>query len=222
MKTLQRSLYALLLLSLIAFPNFRTSAQQKRALPADLNENSSLSEILQWLDKTSFGNARITLKDALDDGRNYIPPYGEYYEPAKHTFVFTQGFKLSNIEGCIIALTNDDARTISKSMELEESKNQMVAQLNLELHRMSPTRGRSTYRYTKNPEKARVLGAWRTEYRYHGYFSRTCLGLHLHSSDAKEPERWKGYNLAITFDSREMSEQFDAAFQQAIRLCKSK
>jgi len=29
-------------------------------------------------------------------------------------------------------------------------------------------------------------------------------------------------NIAFTFDTKQMSEQFDAAFRQAIRLCRAK
>lgn len=218
--TIQRSLCALLLFSLMGFANFRAVAQQRRPLPAELNENSSLSEIVQWLDRTSFGNARIGLKDTWDDV-TYRPPW-DHSEPAKHTFVFAPGFKLTNLEGCTIALKNDDPKTISKSMKLGEWKNRQVAQLNLELHRMSPTKGRSTYRYTKDPEKSRMLGAWRTEFKHKGWSYKSFLGVYLYSADSKKlEERWIGHNLAFTFDSKEMSEQFDAAFRQAIRLCKA-
>lgn len=212
-------LYALILVSFIGFSTFRTSAQQRHPLPDHLNEHSTLVEIVQWLDKTSFGNARIGLKDTWYDD-DYIPPLSDY-RPALHTFVFAPGFKVTNIEGCTIALKSDDARIISKSMKVEEPKGR-VAHLNIELHRMSPSKGRSTYRHTKDPEKSHVLGAWRTEYKYKGISSKTFLGLHLYSSDSKTPANWIGYHLAFTFDSKEMSKDFDAAFRQAIRLCRTK
>lgn len=132
-------------------------------------------------------------------GRFHVQTTWVDYAPAEHTFVFTQGFKLANIEGCTIALKNGDARTVSKSMNLEESKNRMVAHLNIELHRMSPTKGRSTYRYTKDLEKTRVLGPWRTEFKHKGFSYKSFLGLYLYSGDSKRPERWIGYNLAFTF-----------------------
>ncbi|HEV8431090.1 MAG TPA: hypothetical protein VGQ41_24515 [Pyrinomonadaceae bacterium] len=78
------------------------------------------------------------------------------------------------------------------------------------------------HRYTKDPEKVRLLGAWRTEFKYNGWFSRTMVGLTLSSAEWKEPQRWEGMNLAFSFDTKEMSEKFDAAFRQAIRLCRSK
>ena len=217
MTALQR---LLLLLSLIALANFQTSAQVKRNLPEGLNENSSLSEIVQWLDRSSFGNARIVLNDTWDDLTYRSPLVDD--EPAKNSFVFAQGFKVTNLEGCTIALGNNDPKTVLKSMELE-SRDRQVAQLNLEPHRMSPSKGRSTYRFTKDPEKSRVLGPWRTEFKHKGWSYKSFLGLYLYSADTRKLEaRWIGYNLAFTFDNKEMSENFDAAFRQAIRLCRSK
>jgi hypothetical protein len=91
----------------------------------------------------------------------------------------------------------------------------------VQLNRMSPNKG-GIHRYTKDPEKARLFGAWRTDFTYNGWFARTMVGLNLSSTEWKEPQRWNGMNLAFTFDTKEMGEQFDAAFRQAIRLCKSK
>lgn len=220
MTKLRRSLSALLMVSSIGLSNIRTLAQDEALMPAELNQRSSLSEIVNWLNRTSFGNARVVLKDSWDTG-TYRPPWGDD-EPAKHTFVFTQGFKLTNIDGCTLALRNDDVRIVPTSLKMEDSKDHLVAELNLPLNRLSPTKGRRTYRFTKDPEKVRLLGAWRTEFKYKGLFSRTIVGLTLHSADSKEPGRWEGQNLAFTFDSKEMSEKFDAAFRQAIRLCRSK
>ena len=65
-----------------------------------------------------------------------------------------------------------------------------------------------------------LLGAWRTEFGYKGWSSNTIVGLTLTSPEWKEPQRWEGMNLAFTFETEEMSRNFDAAFRQAIRLCK--
>jgi len=86
---------------------------------------------------------------------------------------------------------------------------------------MSPNKGHA-HRYTTDQQKVRLLGAWRTDFTYNGSFSRTIVGLTLSSPDWKEPQRWEGMNLAFTFDTKEMSENFDAAFRQAIRLCRKR
>jgi hypothetical protein len=172
------------------------------------------------LDKTIFANARVQLKDSWDSG-TYRPPWDQG-EPAKGTWVLTQGFKLTNIDGCTLALRNDDVRTLSKSMEIEAPDKHFAAELYVPLNRLSPSKGKSTYRFTTDPDKVRLLGAWQTEFRYKGLFSRTIVGLAFFSTGSKEPSRWESENLAFTFESKEMSEKFDAAFRRAIKLCQGK
>jgi hypothetical protein len=130
----------------------------------------------------------------------------------------TQGFRVTNIDGCNLMLRNDDVRTVVKS-KVEEIKYRVVADVWVQLNRMSPNKGKHTHRYTNDPEKVRLLGAWRTDFGYRGWSSNTIVGLTLSSSQWKEPQRWQGMNVAFTFDTKEMAEKFDTAFRQAIRLC---
>ena len=226
MTTLQRSLHALFLIGSIGFFNSRTLAQDKALLPPELNQNSSLSEIVTWLDKTSFAKARVRMKDSRRTDI-YQPPWVEDDTP-KETLIFTQGFRLTRVEGCTLVLRNDDARIIPKSLKMEDSKNHFAAQLYVPLYRLGATKGRAPYLSTKNLEKARLLGTWRTEFKYEGLFSRKIVEMDLFSAGSKSADwraatsRWDGENLAFTFDSKEMSEKFDAAFRQAIKLCQRK
>jgi hypothetical protein len=87
---------------------------------------------------------------------------------------------------------------------------------------MSSDKGKHTHRYTRDQDTVRLLGAWRTEFKYKGWFSRTMVALYLSSPEWKERQRWEGMNLAFTFDTKEIGEKFDAAFRQAIRLCRRK
>jgi hypothetical protein len=219
MTTAQRLLYAFFIVSVVPFSSFRTFAQNKPRLPRDLKQDSSVAEILTWLDQTTFRNARVVLKDS-SDAFTYRPPWDDS-EPAKHTFIFTEGFRATNIDGCNLLLRNDDARMVTKS-EVEDSKHPLVAEVWVQLNRMSSNEGRRTHRYTTDPEKVRLLGAWRTEFKYKGLFSHTIVGLTLRSAEWKEPQRWNGWDLAFTLDTQEMGEKFDAAFRQAIKLCNSK
>ena len=155
-----------------------------------------------------------------DDSSAYRPPWDET-APAKYSFMFTPGFRVTNIDGCNLMLRHDDAKRISKS-KVEDYTSRVVADVWVQLNRMSPNKGRTTYRYTRNPEKARLLGAWRSDYGYRGWSSNTIVGLTLSSAEWTEPQRWEGMNLAFIFDTKQMSEQFDAAFRRAIKLCNSK
>lgn len=197
--------------------SFTALGQKKTSLPGNLNQNSSVSEIVTWLDQTSFRNANVVLKDSWDDTHSTqddIPP-------AKNTFIFTRGFRVTNIDSCNLLLRNDDARTITKA-KVDDSSPHLIAEVWVQLNRMSPNKGRHTHRYTSDREKISLTGAWRTEFSYYGWFSRTIVGLKLNSPDWKEPQRWEGMNVAFTFDTKEMGEQFDAAFRQAIKLCRAK
>jgi len=209
--------HACLIVSATGFLSTRTTGQQNAALPAELNQNSSVADIITHLDWSFFRNARVLLKET-HDAFTYRPPWDDT-EPAKSTFLFNAGFRVTNIDGCNVMLRNDDAKRFDKSSFAEKA---VIADLWLQLHRLSPTKGRSPYRYTKDPQKARLLGVWRTNYQYRGTFSRTIIGLTLYSPEWKEPQRWEGPSLAFIFDDKETSQQFDAAFRRAITLCKQK
>jgi hypothetical protein len=193
--------------------------QKKTSLPGNLNQNSTVSEIVTWLDQTTFRNVNVVLKDSWDD-TDHSPPWDDT-TAAKNTFIFTRGFRVTSIDGCNLMLRHDDARTISKG-KVNDFSQHVVAEVWVQLNRMSSDKGRHTHRYTSDPEKIKLTGAWRSEFRYYGWFSRTIVGLHLNSPDWKEPQRWEGMNVAFTFDTKQMGEQFDVAFRRAIKLCRAK
>lgn len=220
MKPAQRLLYACCIVAVVVAACFSASAQNKPRLPGDLNQKSSAAEILTSLDhQKTFLSVGIVLKDSWDDF-TYRPPWDDS-KPAQNTFNFIPGFRVTNIDGCNLMLRHDDAKEVSRS-KLEASPHRVVAEVWVQLNRMSPSKGKHAHRYTKDPEQVRLLGAWRTEFKYRGWFSRTIVGLTLHSAEWKEPQRWEGVNVAFTFATKEMGEKFDAAVRQAIRLCKSK
>ena len=220
MKTVQSLLYACCIVAVLVAASLSALAQNKPVLPGDLNQKSSAAEILTWLDhQNSFRNMGIVLKDSWDDS-TYRPPWDDS-KPASNTFNFIPGFRVTNVDGCNLLLRHDDARTVSKS-KLDDSPHRVAAEVWVQLNRMSPSKGKHTHRYTRDPEKVRLLGAWRTEFKYRGWSSRTIVGLTLRSPEWKEPQRWEGLNVAFTFESKEMGEKLDAAFRQAIALCKSK
>ena len=207
------------MLAAVVLSSGGASAQRKPVLPAGLKQDSSVAEIIAWLDQTTFRHARVVLKNSWDDF-TYRPPLDDT-PAASQTFIFTPGFRVTNIDGCNLLLRNDQARTITKS-KVDDSAHPLVAEVWVQLNRMSADRGRHTYRLTKDPEKVRLLGAWRTNFKYSGWSSRTIVGLKLNSPDWKEQQKWEGMDVAFTFETEEMSRNFDTVFRQAIRLCKSK
>ena len=83
---MKNCLHALFILSVIAFLSFETFGQSTPRLPGNLNQNSTVSEILTWLDQTTFRNVRVMLKKSWD-ADEYIPPLSDY-EPAKKDLQF--------------------------------------------------------------------------------------------------------------------------------------
>ena len=64
--TAQKLPYTFCIVALLFAACFAVVAQKKHSLPADLNQNSSVAEIMKWLEP-SFGKAHIVLKDSWDD-----------------------------------------------------------------------------------------------------------------------------------------------------------
>lgn len=212
-------MYAFFIVCVVLLSSFRAFAQRKPPLPGNLKQDSSVAEILSWLDQSSFRNAGIILKNSWDPD-TAIPPW-VHGRRSTHTLVFARGFRVTNIDGCNLILRNDNAKIIIDS-KLADSTHPLITDVWVQLNRMSPNKGPRTHRYTNDRQTVSLPGPWRTEFKYRGFFSRTMVGLTLHSAEWKEPKHWEGRNLAFTFDTREMSENFDAAFRQAIKLCQSK
>jgi hypothetical protein len=113
LNSMKTCLYPLFILSVITFSSFESFGQSKPRLPGNLNQNSTVTEILTWLDQTTFRNVRVVLKDSWD-ADEYIPPMIDY-EPAKKTFNFTQGFRATTIDGCnLVCGTTMPASSLSR------------------------------------------------------------------------------------------------------------
>ena len=227
MKTFRPQLHVLFLAVSICFYSSDTFAQNKVGLPPELNQRSSLREVLEWLDKTSFVHARVGLNDGGSQGGSYEGG-GSWDGMVSEKRVFSQGFKFANLDGCTVTLRNDDVKLLhydSKAPEtmIDKTRTQHVAELYIPLYRLSDTKGKAPYRHTRNPEKARLLGTWRAEFKHRGFFSRHDVGMAIFGVGQRERKGYRdGDTLTFSFDSKEMSEKFDAVFRQAVKLCKKK
>jgi hypothetical protein len=224
-------LHVLFLIVIINFSNSETAAQGKAQLPPELTQNSSPAEILAWLDQTSFANARVGLNQGGSKTRYYsgvVVSHG--VSPAKA--VFSKGFRLARLDGCHLTLRNEAVSVVDFSGPrysgdvktlLENRKGNTAGQLFMWLERVSYTKGKAPYRLTKNPEKAKLLGTWRTKFTYRGFFARDVFSMSF-SDPEQGPMRevMDTTTLTFTFDDRDAAERFNAAFRQAIKLCQSK
>jgi hypothetical protein len=244
MKTFKSVLCALFLILLTGLSASETVAQ-KRGLPPELNQNSSLQEILDYLDKTIFAHARIGFKySGPEDYTDSSDPMGSMTirtSRLSEEFVLSQGFRLASVDGCKFTLKNDDvqiaywstrsynldlmsfAKFVNKREKGEPPLTPKSAVVFIPLDKMSYRKGKGPYRLTKNPEEASQIGTWRTKFQYKGFFVRTIFGMELYAAEpAQVVERTEAETLTFTFDDKEMSEKFNAAFRQAIRICTAK
>ena len=221
MRILKLLVYVFLWSGSISFLTVATPGQDKVRLPPDLSQSSSLSEILDQLGKNYFGPAVIGLSAG--------------YESAN----FSRGFKLTSTDGCYVTLRNDDVKILNyatrafpeeyQSLEFFRRKADKLmsypAELYLRLSRMNPEKGKRSHLHNKDPERAKVLGSWQTEFKVKSGRSRPQDDLLLVIFDSVpgdgRDEMFAG-SITFTFDDRETSEQFDAAFRQAIKLCTTK
>src|SRR5215208_5289102 len=168
MKTPQRWFDALLVVVSIALLSPGIFAQDRTRWPSDLNQSASVLEIMQWLDKTSFPHARVGVRTGSVPGDSDSLNLGPQQDARPPDSLFyAQGFKLISVDGCAFTLRNDDTRVIahSKLTADDPSQSRYSVDLYVPLYRLSYKKGRAPYRHTKDPEKSRLLGTWRTTFK---------------------------------------------------------
>jgi hypothetical protein len=231
MRTFRPMLHVLFLIVIINFSNSEIGAQGKARLPPELTQNSSPAEIVAWLDQTSFANARVGLNDPGSRSRYQFGVEIQHSKPSAKAVV-SKGFRLARLDGCHLTLRNEAVSVVDFSGPrhsgdvktlLENRKGNTAGQLFMWLERVSYTKGKAPYRHTKNIEKARLLGSWRTKFTYRGFFARDVFSMSF-SDPEQGPMRevMSTDTLTFTFDDRDAAEGFNAAFRQAIKLCQSK
>lgn len=92
------------------------------------------------------------------------------------------------------------------------------AELYIPLNQLSVKKGKGPYRHTVNPDKAQLLGTWRTEFKSNRSQEDVVLALFARGQTEKLGV-WTVETLTFTFDSKKTSEKFTKAFRQAIEIC---
>ena len=218
---------------------------QKTAFPAGLTEKSSLEEILDWLDKTSFSQARIGLEANFNEPQidEVITTSTRYDEQA----FFSKGFHLVKIDGCKLVLRNDNTELIrfgtkypnpaegslAGFRKIQSNQPQFTGEFSIPLQTLKANK--APFRHTKKSEKADLLGVWRTEFKRKwksDFFlipSKDKLKSLLENQMKIEiigvgqngrNDSMNGDEITFTFDDKQMSENFYVAFSRAITLCK--
>jgi hypothetical protein len=230
MKTLKFVLYLSLLL--VAAGATRAEAlAQRNELPPGLDENSTVRDILEYLNKKGFPEAHIGLEIGLPLGEAMWDSETASYQHPYLKVVFSPGFKLlSSPDDCHIWLRNENVK-LRDADDKEASeiglKDLMgkappyAAEFSVWLETASHDKGKGPFRYTGNPKKLQALGVWQTRFQSRGRFTRGIFGMKL--PGAKRGYIGEGFETAssvtFTFDDRMASEWFNAAFRRLIKLC---
>ena len=243
------SLFRVLFLIALSVPLAAVTFAQDNSLPPELTENSSLEEVLAWLNKTSFAKARIGLHSngQVLDANSILNAHTTYSEWA----VFSQGFKLSQSDGCHLVLRNDAIELIEFSTKYPDprkgsfanfrktvnNQTRYAGNLLISLELLSDKKAKAPYRLNEAKEKADLLGTWQTKFIGKGLrVNKTELKGRIpsetftlikdivmeitSSGENGSSESMDADDLTFTFDDKELSEKFYGAFRQAIKLCK--
>jgi hypothetical protein len=86
--------------------------------------------------------------------------------PALSLF-YSQGFRVVQGDTCGVTLRNENTRLIAHSKLVQDPPpaQRYTAELYIPLNRLSVSKGKRPYRHTANPDKAQLLGMWRTEFK---------------------------------------------------------
>ena len=136
--------------------------------------------------------------------------------------MFSPGFRLvSGADDCKIVLRNEDVTVYDAGGKevrpislrgLTESQPPYAAEFSTWLETASHDRGKTPFLHTRNPERAKLLGAWRTEFKSRGFFGRSIFGVKI---PALKPGLIGGSQfetndtVKFMFDDRQAAERFD-------------
>ena len=188
-------------------------------LGQDSTGQPNISEVMNALDQNGMGQARVGIRTLRQSREEISGVLLQEDYPALSLF-YSEGFKFVRIENCGVILRNDNTQLISHSKLVHDPTpgERITAELFIPLNRLSLTKGRKPFRHTSDPQKAQLLGTWRTEFKSSKSLEDVVLTV-FDSAGTSKLGVWKGDTLTFTFDNKETSEKFDTAFRQAIKIC---
>jgi|SRR5215213_118232 len=194
-------------------------AQDKSSTAPGLSQRSNISEVMDWLDKNGLAQARVGVRTSSRPVRKESGVLQEDASPAVSLF-YSEGFKFIQIENCGVLLRNDNTKLLAHSKLAPDPPpdQRYRAELYIPLNRLSLKKGKGPYRHTPNPDKAHLLGTWRTEFKSNRSEEDVVLTLFA-PGKSEQLGVWEAETLTFTFESKETSQKFTDAFHQAIKIC---
>ncbi len=189
------------------------------AQDSGLSQQANIVEVMNWLDQNGLVQARVGIRTSPQPERNDFGVLQQDAYPALSLF-YSEGFKFIKIENCGVVLRNDNTQLISHSKLVHDPApgERLSAELFIPLNRLGIKKGKRPFRHTSDPDKAQLLGTWRTEFKSDRSQDDVVLTLFAPGKTDKL-RTWKAEALTFTFDSKDTSENFNTAFRQAIKIC---
>lgn len=221
-----------------------THAQNQTAA-SQVKQLTSVTEIVDWLNKNSFSRATIGLdfegSESYADGSDSMQSMSLSISRLSEQLNFSPGFSVASLNGCHLTLKNDqvqilrwgtssyDRHRMSFSkflMEGKKGEKKLTPQTGvvvIPLDKMDYKKGKTPYRYTKDPAVEKLLGTWRTEFREKGFFRRSIFEMQITAAeDQALKSNMTAQRLFFTFADKQASEDFNVAFRRAIQICTKK
>ncbi|PWT93501.1 MAG: hypothetical protein C5B55_04485 [Blastocatellia bacterium] len=227
-KPLKFLVHVSLLLIAISLPP--VAFAQRNTPPSGINEHSTIQEILEYLNRTSFPYARIGLRVAVAKSVDSWNPNVDNRYPDEF-LVFSAGFRLASaLDDCHLVLRNENITVYDaedrdiKPIDLKgltESSPPYVAEFGTWLETVSHNGGKAPFLQSKNPARADVLGPWELKFQSRGFFVRSIFGVKIPA--LKQGFFGKDFETSDTvrfgFDDRAAAERFNSGFRRLIKLC---
>ena len=217
-----------------------TIAFQNQSVSSQVKQLSSVTEIVDWLNKTSVPHARIGLEfngpESYTDGSDSMQSMNLSLSRLSEQVFFSAGFTLASLNGCRLTLKNDQVKILNWGTSSYDVHYMSLAKFLVEgkkgERKLTPQtgvlfipldslsyKGKAPYRYTKNP----ATGTWRTEFREKGFFKRSIFEMEITAAEGKGlKSNMTAQKLIFTFDDKQEAEDFNVAFRRLIQLCPTK
>lgn len=231
MKTFRSLRYIFLLLFVMGLLHLGVQAQENSSLsPQGLSNGSSVSEILEYLNKTAFPYARIYISASVLGDEEFETGVGYY--TTSNRLVFSPGFKLaSGADDCHLILRNDDVKVYDVESELKlidlkplsNTQPPFAAEFSTWLETTSYDKGKSSFYRSRDPEKQKLLGPWRTQFESRGFFARSIFGVRIPGLNRTDANQYHtSERVRFIFDNKHLSERFDTSLRRLIKLCQAR
>ncbi len=215
---------------------------QSQPAPPQVQQLSSVEEIVESLNKTSFPKARIGLNfegpENHLDGSDSMESMALNVSRLSEELIFSSGFTVDSLNGCRLTLKNDDVKILNWATSSYDRNRMSFAKFVLEpkkgekkltpqtgvllipLDKLSYRKGKPPHRYTKYSVVEKRLGTWRVDFQWSGFFKMSVVEMQITAAEGKDlTGKMTAQKLNFFFDDKKEGDDFNVAFRQAIKLC---